>query len=418
MVDVENNPESIKRRSPANWKTKLILVTLSIVVSLSAAEILLRVMGRKYNGSTYTADPLLGWSLRPGSAAWETEEGVAWTQINSYGYRDQERTLEKPAGVYRVAVLGDSYTEARQVDLERGFTALAEKALNANHCLATGSLEMLNFGIPGYGTAQELILLRERVWQFKPDLVVLQFHSGNDIFNNERSLNPSASELAPYFVLTNGKLQLDNSFRSNNQFNPLRMRAKNAAANMMNRSVLLQLVYKTMRLVSQKRQQARLENPQTQAADPNALPSNYQKFLMFLPPSLPAMTEAWQVTEALVGEFGNEVRSKNVPLLLMILPTGPQINPDPAARDSYRARFNIESLEYADDRIELVARNQGIPVLRVTKPLIDEAQLAGTYMAGFSNTAPNDGHLNERGHAVVARELVGALCSLGQADHR
>jgi len=33
-------------------------------------------------------------------------------------------------------------------------------------------------------------------------------------------------------------------------------------------------------------------------------------------------------------------------------------------------------------------------------------------MAGFANTAPNDGHLNERGHAVVARELVRAICEI------
>jgi hypothetical protein len=130
------------------------------------------------------------------------------------------------------------------------------------------------------------------------------------------------------------------------------------------------------------------------------------------------MAEAWQVTEALLGEFGDEVRSNNLPLLLMIVPTGPQINPDPAARESYRVRFKIESLEYADDRIEHFARSKDIPVLRLTRPLIEEAQLSGNYMAGFSNTAPNDGHLNERGHAVVARELVGALCNRSHEAYR
>ena len=34
------------------------------------------------------------------------------------------------------------------------------------------------------------------------------------------------------------------------------------------------------------------------------------------------------------------------------------------------------------------------------------------YMAGFANTPPNDGHLNERGHAVVARELAQAICNI------
>jgi hypothetical protein len=36
-------------------------------------------------------------------------------------------------------------------------------------------------------------------------------------------------------------------------------------------------------------------------------------------------------------------------------------------------------------------------------------------MAGFANTAPNEGHFNERGHAVIARELVRAICEIAAA---
>jgi hypothetical protein len=37
-------------------------------------------------------------------------------------------------------------------------------------------------------------------------------------------------------------------------------------------------------------------------------------------------------------------------------------------------------------------------------------------MVGFPNTAPNEGHLNERGHAVVARELAQAICANAGAN--
>src|SRR5437899_2657596 len=118
-----------------NFFKKLLLVLVTTIITLLAVEIALRLLGYRYNGSTYTADPVLGWALRPGSSAWEVEEGVAWSKINSHGFRDRERTVNKPSGVYRIAVLGDSYTEARQVDMDKTFTSLAEAELNRRHCL-------------------------------------------------------------------------------------------------------------------------------------------------------------------------------------------------------------------------------------------------------------------------------------------
>src|SRR5262249_27312773 len=106
-----------------NIAKKLLLILFSLFISLAVCETALRLLGYKYSGSTYAADPLLGWSLRPGASAWETDEGVAWSKINSHGFRDRERTVNKPQGVYRVAVLGDSFTEARQVDMDKTYTS-------------------------------------------------------------------------------------------------------------------------------------------------------------------------------------------------------------------------------------------------------------------------------------------------------
>lgn len=392
---------------------KVLLLLVSTILTLMVIEGGLRLLGRKYTGSTYTADPVLGWALRPGAGAWETEEGLAWSKINSFGYRDRERTLEKPQSVYRVAVLGDSYTEARQVDMDKGFTALAEVDLNRSHCLGSSTVEVLNFGVPGYGTGQELIQLRERVWQFKPDMIVLQFHAGNDLYNNYRELNVSPPELAPYFVLKDGKLELDNSFNQGRAYSPTYIKQKGMAADITNRSTLLLLVYKWMRSRAQSSEQARLADPQAKSAvDPTAPPPEYQRFLSFLPPAIPSMMEAWNVTEALIGEFANEVREHRLPLLIMVVPTAHQLK-DPEEREAYRAQFKIESLEYADDRIEKVASADGIPVLRLTTSLIEETQRTGNKMTGFPNSA--QGHFNEYGHIVVARELVNSICQLGSA---
>ena len=400
--------------SMRNIARKILLVLFSTFITLAICEIGLRLSGHKYSGSTFTADSLLGWSLRPGAGAWEADEGVAWTRINSHGYRDHERTLSKPQVVYRVAVLGDSYTEARQVAMDEMFTSLAEEELNRRHCRGQRKVEVLNFGIPGYGTGQELILLRERVWKFSPDMIVLQFYSGNDIFNNHRALNISSPDMAPYFLLRDGKLELDESFRRGRAFDPAYIRLKGIGADILGSSVLLQLVYKLRRVRAQQEEMARLnaDGQDTTSDDPNAPPPEYQRYLAFLPPAIPPMVEAWQVTEGLIAEVGKEVRSHHLPLLIMITPTVHQIHPDPKEHEAYRAKYKIESLEYADDRVERHAHANGIPVLRLSKPLIEEASRTRTYMAGFANTAPNDGHFNERGHTVIANELVRAICEI------
>src|SRR5262245_61019020 len=394
-----------------NFAKKLLLIFFSAFLGLAICEIGLRLLGYKYSGSTWTFDPLVGVSLRPGASAWEVDEGVAWTKINSHGYRDRDRAVRKPQGVYRVAALGDSYTEARQVDMDKTFTSLAEEELNRRRCCGQRQAEVLNFGIGGFGTAQELLLLRERVWKFDPDVIVLQFYAGNDLFNNHRALNISAPDKAPYFLLKNGKLELDDSFRQGSAFDPTYIRMKGIGADIMNRFVLLQLVYKLNRARAQQEELARLNGAGRQSAA-DAPPPEYQRYLSFLPHTIPSMVEAWQVTEALIAEMGKEVRSHHASLLVMIMPTDIQINPDPEKQKAYRAKYQVESLEYADDRVEQRARENGISVLRLTRPLVEEARRSGTYMAGFANTTPNDGHLNERGHAVVARELVRAICEI------
>jgi hypothetical protein len=397
-----------------NFAKKLLLVLFSAFLGLAICEIGLRLLGYKYSGSTWTLDPVVGVGLRPGASAWEVDEGFAWTRINSHGYRDRDRALSKPPGVYRIAALGDSYTEARQVPMDKTFTSLAEEELNRNHSLGERQVEVLNFGIGGIGTAQEFLLLRERVWKFDPDMIVLQFYAGNDLFNNHRALNISPPDKAPYFLLKNGKLELDDSFRQARAYDPAYIRMKGISADIINRFVLLQLVYKLRNAHAQQQELARLNGGgqnKTQS-DPNAPPPEYQRYLSFLPPTIPSMVEAWEVTEALMAEIGKEVKSHHTPLLVMIMPTNIQINPDPEKQVAYRAKYHIGSLEYADDRVEKLAREHGIPVLGLTRPLVEEARRTGTYMAGFANTGPNDGHLNERGHAVIARELVRAICEI------
>jgi hypothetical protein len=191
------------------------LLCASVLAAFLLGEIALRAWGFSFPSFTQP-DELTGSRLRPGLEGWNLTEGEAYIRINSRGLRDREHTLEKPRDVYRVAVLGDSYAEALQVDLEKTFWSQLPAALERCGYQADKRIETINFGVSGYGTAQQLLTLRHRVWAYAPDLVLLAFFPGNDVRNNSKVLEPE--KLRPFFVVKDGALILDESFRHDPAF--------------------------------------------------------------------------------------------------------------------------------------------------------------------------------------------------------
>ena len=82
-----------------------------------------------------TYDEVRGVKLMPGKKGWSRREGEAYLEINSLGYRDQEHDLGKPPDTLRIAVLGDSFTEARQMPVEDPYwhIASAKRSAAARH---------------------------------------------------------------------------------------------------------------------------------------------------------------------------------------------------------------------------------------------------------------------------------------------
>src|SRR2546421_5635998 len=86
-----------------------------------------------------------------------------------------------------------------------------ERRLGECPALAGRRVEVINFGVSGYGTAQELLTLREKAWDYSPDVVLLAVTTNNDVLDNSRALKMT-NEI-PYFALDGERLVADNSFR-------------------------------------------------------------------------------------------------------------------------------------------------------------------------------------------------------------
>jgi lysophospholipase L1-like esterase len=116
------------------------------------------------------------------------ERGGLEYVINSTGARDFEYTRIKPDDTFRIIFLGDSFTFGTGVRLEDTFVKQVERLLN--QAGAAREYQAINFGVPGYDTREEVLLLEHKCPKFSPDLVVIVMflndgHGGysDEVFN-------------------------------------------------------------------------------------------------------------------------------------------------------------------------------------------------------------------------------------------
>ncbi|MBI5814215.1 MAG: SGNH/GDSL hydrolase family protein [Nitrospinae bacterium] len=121
-----------------------------------------------------SSNQAMGHELAPGSSATLMKVPVS---VNSHGFRDDEYGVEKPAGVYRIMLLGDSLTFGWGAKREERFSQLLEAGLNREMAPAGNArrAQVMNTGTVNYNTAQEAALYMERGRKFKPDMVILNY---------------------------------------------------------------------------------------------------------------------------------------------------------------------------------------------------------------------------------------------------
>ncbi len=135
-----------------NLSRDLLRAALVVILWTGVLEASLHLAGVKIDGSFYMHDDLRRFRFRPSAAAWQLEEGEEYVRVNKLGFRDRERTISRPAGSFRIAVIGDSAVAGTQVSQEETFTQVVENLLQPR---SNGQVEVLNFGVPNYNLAQQ-----------------------------------------------------------------------------------------------------------------------------------------------------------------------------------------------------------------------------------------------------------------------
>ena len=152
------------------WQKKVLSIFAGLFLFLSIAEIGARVYFHIFK-PLHRPSKISGLLWEPTPGADVKVDGVRY-KVNSKGLRDYEYFMEKPEGVFRIAVMGDSVTWG-YTEMENTYPKILEKELKRIY--RNRKFEILNFGIQGIDLQHHLGLLREKVVQYKPDLVVLGY---------------------------------------------------------------------------------------------------------------------------------------------------------------------------------------------------------------------------------------------------
>ncbi len=374
---------------------------LAVLIGVCLAEVGLRTAGIGMP-NLYAPDEYCGSRLRPSTSGVWIFEGHGVISINSSGFRGPETSKTKAKNIFRIAVLGDSFIEALQVDEADSFCNQLQEILNQT-APANRKYEVINCGVSGYGTAQELLMLQNHVLPLGPDAVLLAIYPGNDIRNNLRSMEND--ETRPYFTIgPDNELIPDVSFRAAAAFATAASNYEQSKATVINQSRFLQLAKHVRQhgLGGSKQQEpVGVEDVLLNATDAASF--------VYRQPSVPEHVEAWNITERLVQEIARTCHDSGVEFLAFNVSTPAQVYPDSDIQKQLLDHFSIPNLFYAERRLRTFCEEYSIEFFPLASHLRSEVEDSQLFLHGFANTRIGTGHWNKQGHQLAAKLVSASL---------
>jgi hypothetical protein len=290
---------------------KILLAGFGLALTLLVLEVGLRVL---YPDVTIIGrHERLGSLARPNLDVRKTfggHERVVRITTNDVGLRGAALPVGHPPGLRRVLALGDSFTFGDAVEAEEAWPARLEALLNRGR--AVDRWQVVNAGIPGHGTGQQLLMYRMLEDRLRPDVVVLGLTVVNDLLDNlcieEASYTPKSA--AACFTLEGERLRLT---------------PPAASATSAPRRTRLRVVD----FVTGQAKRVILSQPKLLAL---AGSTGMHVDLPYVPATVaswydPRYAEpGWRLTRRLLLELRAELASHQVPLIVLIIPAALQVD--------------------------------------------------------------------------------------------
>ena len=296
--------------------------------------------------------PDFGWELKPNYVSTAPRKAIGiWVppmRTNSLGLRDEEFSVEKEQGAFRILALGDSVTFGWGVEAEETYVEQIEDMLNAR--FSSRQFEVINAGVPGRDTPNELEYLQQVGLSYDPDLVTVGW-----VVNDVQG--------ARAVTLLNAPIPFK------------RLLEKSALYVFLRNTIRRGLAYGITNIRYDQK-----------AAD--------KEQVTMLESDTPATQAAWVENLGYLEEMARITRQKGIPLVLVIFPNSFQLEP-----------------EYSDARIQAIlkefAETNSVSVVDLLPAFKRESQ-SGTVPLFLP-----DSHPNPKGHRVAAEEIYTTLITMG-----
>lgn len=362
------------------WCGNALLLLSALGISLGGFELVLRLaLPQKlyrYPRDLFRNDPEIGFVLSPGfTGELSTAEFHTHLAVSTLGFRNRE-VSKKPAGARRVLVVGDSFVSGLNVEADETFVAVAERTLQRE--LGPGRIELVNAGVPNYGTWNELGVIRRFVSTLEADLVVLCVFVGNDLDDN---LNPREAVVRDGYLVKRTPTPglLPQALRSWLQRHSMTY-------------VFLWNAWDHARAIVQGRQRDALGGFGELVS-----PGPYER-----------VEAGYRESRAILVEAAGFLSQREIPLLVVVIPQEIQVYPERFAALVSRSASSAAAgadLALPNRRWSELAGSLGLAVLDLLPTLREGASGPPLYMS-------LDGHLTVEGNRLAGEAIAQALVPL------
>jgi hypothetical protein len=373
------------------------LVLVAIMVGVGLFEISVRIFKVHYDINPFWKyHPVIGWSQVPNKSYhyWLDGKEIR-VAFNSRGFHDVEHPLRKPSGTRRIVVVGDSFSEALQVNLHETFFRRLVEKLNQS---GKSAWEAINLGVGDFGTTQEWAALTQIGLDYSPDVVICQIFPLNDICNNTLELCDLCKSVndryRPYFVLSDGELHLASA-------QPFRN--------------FLRRYFVSYGVAEHKILKAWRQTPEV------ALERFYEQRVqeMGLAPLGPLLytyvsdqdqpeivSRGWKITEKILEKMALLCREKNIQFIPVVVPFEACVSPKrwTAFTSDYSSRKMVQ--DYPEKRLGRLFDRLGVPCVLLKEPFERNSDRVLPYIGG---------HFNAEGHRVAAEAIYSKIVEIGLA---
>jgi hypothetical protein len=357
-----------------------------------AAEIGLRLFYHpEFLGSVIQYDPTLGWSLTPGASLVSVDSQRDFRyriDVNSLGFRDREVDVNKPDGVRRVLVLGDSFAFGVGLKNEERFSDMLQRML-------PDDVQVINCAVPGWGTDQEMLFYEKSLRRLQPDLVVLTFLMQNDVVNNALAGPLIEVGTKPRFLCSGDGLTMEAAVP------PAKLSFGARAKRWLRKSRLLLFV---------KRRFDMREYRHHVEEDPRFLTHGYESHRHLSHWSVydvrggDAIDDAWCVTQRVLARLAKDCREDSAELMVLAFPSKPEVDEPWRAEMMRRTGVDPAHVDFVQPyhKLEPLCADLGVAYYYP----IDTFRSAAASDTLFFD---HDAHPNARANALVASLLRDAL---------